>query len=210
MAYRDTKAAVRALAEIAVTQGGYFTARQAGEAGYGSSHLRYHLAAGNFERAGHGLYRIPTLPRAEHDDLLRLRFWSRDRDDQPQAVVSHQTALALHELAEFIPTQIHLTVPTTFRKRPPKGCTLHKATVPASDATEVDSLRVTTTLRTLRDLASDATMPTEQFQRAVEGAAERGLIRRSQASELTAIRREIPSPNTARATKAARSKRGRA
>lgn len=207
MAYRDTKAAVRALAEIAVTQGGYFTASQAGEAGYGSPHRRYHLSAGNFERAGHGLYRIPTLPRAEHDDLLRLHFWSRDREDQPQAVISHQTALALHELAEFIPTQIHLTVPTTFRKRPPKGCTLHKAAVPASDATEMDSLRVTTALRTLRDLASDATMPTEQFQRALDEAVARGLIRRSQASELTAIRRASSSPHTERVTKAARSKR---
>lgn len=210
MSYRDTKAAVRALTEIAVAQGGYFTARQAGEAGYGSAHLRYHLAAGNFERAGHGLYRIPTLPRAEHDDLLRLHFWSRDRDDQPQAVVSHQTALSLHELAELIPTQIHLTVPTTFRKRPPKGCTLHKAPVPASDATEIDSLQVTTAARTLRDLASDATMPTEQFQRALEDAVARGLIRRSQASELSVIRREAPSPNTDRATRAARSRRGKA
>ncbi|MFO0828080.1 MAG: type IV toxin-antitoxin system AbiEi family antitoxin domain-containing protein [Phycisphaerales bacterium] len=210
MAYRDTKAAVRALAEIAVTQGGYFTARQAAGAGYGSSHLRYHLAAGNFERAGHGLYRIPTFPRAEHDDLLRLHFWSRDREDEPQAVVSHQTALALHELAEFIPTQIHLTVPTTFRKRPPKGCTLHKATVPASDATEIDSLRVTTAPRTLRDLASDATMPTEQFQRAVEDAVARGLIRRAQTSALTAIRGESPSTHKGRATSAARSKRGKA
>jgi predicted transcriptional regulator of viral defense system len=206
MAYRDAKTAIRALTEIAVTQGGYFTARQAAGAGFGSTHLRYHLAAGNFERAGHGLYRIPTLARAEHDDLLRLRFWSRDRNDEPQAVVSHQTALALHDLAEFIPTRIHLTVPATFRKPSPTGCTLHKATVPESDTTEIDSLRVTTALRTLRDLANDATMPTEQLQRAIEGAAERGLIRRSQMSELTAIRRE----RTKRATEAARSNRGKA
>ncbi len=204
MAYRDTKTAVRALTEIAIAQGGYFTARQAAEAGYESPHLRYHLAAGNFERAGHGLYRIPTLPRSEHDDLLRLRFWSRGRDDQPQAVVSHQTALALHELAEFIPTQIHLTVPSTFRKRPPKGCTLHKTAMPASDTTEIDSQRVTTVLRTLRDLASDETMPTEQFEGAIEEAVGRGLVRPSQASELAASRRGA----TEKATRAPRSKRG--
>jgi predicted transcriptional regulator of viral defense system len=206
MAYRDIRAAVRALTELAVVQGGYFTARQAGAAGYGSPHLQYHLSVGNFERAGHGLYRIPTLPRAEHDDLLRLRFWSRDRDDRPQAVLSHQTALALHDLAEFIPTQIHITVPTTFRKRPPKGCTLHKGTVPRSDATEIDALLVTSPVRTLRDLASDATMPTEQFERAVEHAVERGLIRRSQTREVTALRQKL----TKRATPAARSHRSKA
>jgi hypothetical protein len=43
---------------------------------------------------------------AEHDDLLRLWLSSRGHDDRPQAVVSHHTALALYELAEFIPTPI--------------------------------------------------------------------------------------------------------
>ena len=80
----------------------------------------------------------------------------------------------------------------------------------ASDATEMDSLRVTTALRTIRDLASDATMPSEQFQRAVEEAVARGLIRRSQTSELTAIRPASPAPHNERASKAARSKREKA
>lgn len=189
MGYRDPKTALRALTQIAVSQGGYFTARQAADAGYGSSHLRYHLAAGNFERVGHGLYRIPTLPIAEHDDLLRLHFWSRDRNDRPQAVVSHQTALALHDLAEFIPTRVHLTVPPSFRKRAPKGCTLHRATLDAHDTQGISSLRATTPLRTLRDLAGDASMPAEQFQRAVDEAVRRGLIGRAEAKELRATRR---------------------
>jgi predicted transcriptional regulator of viral defense system len=201
MAYRDPKTALRALTELAVSQGGYFTARQAEEAGYGSSHLRYHLAAGNFERVGHGLYRIPTLPHSEHDDLLRLWFWSRGRDDKPQAVVSHQTALTLHELAEFIPTQIHLTVPPSFRKPAQKGCTLHKATLTASDTQEVSSLRVTTPLRTLRDLAEDASMPAEQFARAVDEAARRGMIGRCDAMDLRAMRRaKTSAPGSRRRT----------
>jgi predicted transcriptional regulator of viral defense system len=195
MTYRDPKTALRALTEIAVSQGGYFTARQAAEAGYGSSHLRYHLATGNFERVGHGLYRIPTLPVAEHDDLLRLGFWSRDRNDQPQAVASHQTALALHELAEFIPTRMHLTVPPSFRKPAPKGCTMHKATLDEHDTQERSSIRVTTPLRTLRDLAEDASMPAEQFARAVDAAARRGLIGRAEAKELRVARRAArPGP----------------
>lgn len=189
MPYRDPKTALRALSEIAAAQGGYFTARQAAEAGYGSSHLRYHLAAGNFERVGHGIYRIPTAPLVEHDDLLRLHFWSRDREDRPQAVVSHQTALSLHDLAEFIPTRVHLTVPPSFRKPAPKGCILHKAMLEHRDTQEVSALRVTTPLRTLRDLAEDGSMPSEQFGRAVDQAASRGLIGRAEAKELRARRR---------------------
>ena len=71
---------------------------------------------------------------AEHDDLLRLWLSSRGHDDRPQSVVSHHTALALYALAEFIPTTIHTTVPTAFRKVVPKGCMLHRGLVPGRDA----------------------------------------------------------------------------
>jgi len=188
MGYRDQKSALRGLTEVAASQGGYFTARQAEDAGYDAPHLTYHLSAGNFERAGRGLYRIPTLPLSEHDDLIRLWLWSRGRDDQPQAVISHQTALALHDLAEFIPTRMHLTVPPSFRRRAPQGCTLHKGALEERDTQEMSSLRVTTPLRTLRDLADDPSMPAEQFERAVEEAASRGLIRRSHTEALLATR----------------------
>ena len=100
MTYRSQKYALRSLTALALTQGGYFTAKQAEQAGYRNPHLVYHLKAGNFERAGHGLYRIPTLPLSAHDDLVRLSLWSRGRDDQPQAVVSHQTALGLYDLGD--------------------------------------------------------------------------------------------------------------
>src|SRR5439155_7104150 len=112
---RSTREASRQLLALAVEQGGYFTAKQAEEAGYDYSHLNYHVACGNFTRVGHGLYRLPELPPAEQDDLIRLALWSRNREDQPQAVVSHESALVLHELSELLPAQIHLTVPPGFR-----------------------------------------------------------------------------------------------
>jgi predicted transcriptional regulator of viral defense system len=199
MPYRDQKSALRAITAIATSQGGYFTARQAKKAGYDYPHLSYHLSAGNFERAGRGLYRIPTLPYSAHDDLVRLRFWSRGRDDEPQAVVSHQTALALHDLAEFIPTRIHLTVPPSFRKPAIKGCMLHKAALARLETQEVESIRVTTPFRTLFDLADDPSMPSEQFKLAVEEASRCGMIRRSQADELRSIREAVIT--TARSVK---------
>ncbi|GJQ28338.1 MAG: hypothetical protein HBSAPP03_02220 [Phycisphaerae bacterium] len=52
MTYRSQKDALRSLTALAATQGGYFTAKQAEEAGYDFPHLVYHLKAGNFERAG--------------------------------------------------------------------------------------------------------------------------------------------------------------
>ena len=189
MGYRDSKAALRSLTALAASQGGYFTASQAEEAGYDYPHLSYHLAQGNFDRASRGLYRIPTLPLSEHDDLIRLWFWSRGREDKPQGVFSHQTALALFDLAEFIPTKIHMTVPKSFRKRPPKGCVLHKASLEKLEWREHDVFRVTTPRRTLEDLAGDPSMPREQFEQAVKDAASRGRIRKSEISSLLSMRR---------------------
>ncbi len=188
MGYRDQKTALRALTAVAVDQGGYFTTRQAREAGYGYPHVSYHLSVGNFERAGRGLYRIPAIPATEHDDLVRLWLWSRGRDDQPQAAVSHQTALALHELAEFIPTRIHLTVPPSFRRTPPEECVLHKIALTPTDTQEASCIRLTTPLRTLEDVAADPSLPTSQFEYAVETARRRGMIRPSDAKALIARR----------------------
>ena len=115
MAYRNTHVARRMLSDLASTQGGYFTAKQAAGAGYGKRHLDYHVKAGNIERAGHGLYRLPTIPLSEHDDLIRLSLWSRNRHDEPQAVASHESALNVHGLGELLPSLIHLTVPPSWK-----------------------------------------------------------------------------------------------
>src|SRR5439155_9052844 len=124
---RSARKTARTLLTKALEQGGYFTAKQAREAGYGYPHLDYHVSTGNFERVEHGLYRLTSLPPGDHDDLIRLSLWSRNRDDEPQAVVSHESALVLHELTELLPGVTHVTVPPKFRKASPEGCVIHKA-----------------------------------------------------------------------------------
>ncbi len=184
---RSTREAARALAAIAHDQGGYFTTRQALEAGYGYRHLDYHETAGNFERVEHGLYRLPTVPPAEHDDLIRLTLWSRNQKGVPQAVVSHQSALVLHEVTELLPDRIHLTVPPKFRKPAPTGCVLHKMVLAVDETEERAGFRVTTPLRTLLDAAAHD-VPQEQLEKAVREALSRGLVRRAQLVE--ALRRD--------------------
>lgn len=187
---RSAQESARTLAAIANTQGGYFTTKQAIQAGYGYKHLDYHETAGNFERVEHGLYRLPTVPPAEHDDLIRLTLWSRNQKDEPQAVVSHESALVLHDLTELLPYRIHLTVPRTFRKPTPKGCVLHKAALPADDTEEREGFRVTTPLRTLLDVAAGG-VSTEQLGKAVKDAINRGLVRRAKLTEAARGRPEF-------------------
>jgi predicted transcriptional regulator of viral defense system len=175
--YRDTQESRRALYAVASAQGGYFTAKQAAEAGYDYPHLAYHLQARNFERAGHGLYRLPTVPASDHDDFVRLAFWSRDRDDAPQAVISHQSALFVHGLSDVLPPRIHATVPPGFRKKPPAGITLHKARLGAADIDAREGFSVTTPPRTLADAARTPDVTDEQLARAVDDALRRGMVR---------------------------------
>lgn len=179
---KSPRSAARMLAILAQTQGGYFTAKQASSIGYGYRHLDYHETVGNFERIAHGLYRLPTVPVAEHDDLIRLTFWSRNQKDEPQAVVSHESALALHELTDILPNYVHLTVPRTFRKRAPNGCKLHKSTLESNETEEREGFSVTTPLRTLLDAATSG-VSQEQLNLAVRDAIERGLIRREALDE---------------------------
>jgi predicted transcriptional regulator of viral defense system len=179
MTYRSTSQARRKLYAAASLQGGYFTAKQAAAAGYRKQHLDYHTQTGNFERVGRGLYRLPDLPASEHDDLIHWSFWSRGRDERPQAVISHETALRIHDLGDVLPERVHLTVPPGFRKPCPKGCILHRARLSEPDLEHHDGFRVTTPLRTLLDVAIGP-VPRDQVEKALREAVRQGLIRRSQ------------------------------
>jgi predicted transcriptional regulator of viral defense system len=174
---RSSRESLRLLATLAQSQGGYFTAKQAAKIGYGYKHLDYHETVGNFQRIDHGLYRLPTIPLDENDELIRLTFWSRNQKDVPQGVISHQTALILHDLSELLPSEVHLTVPPKFRKETPSGVVLHKAILEPRDIEERTGFKVTTPLRTLIDAArSDVSL--EQLEKAVTEALSRGLVRR--------------------------------
>lgn len=81
----------------------------------------------------HGLFKMSRYPEGENEDLVRLSLWSRNREGEPQAVASHETALRLHGLSDLMPGKVHLSVPKGFRKRPPKGVVLHKSDLADGD-----------------------------------------------------------------------------
>ena len=139
---------------------------------------------------------MPTIPRDEHDELIRLSLWSRNQGDDPQAVVSHESALVLHELSELLPGAIHLMVPPTFRKQAPPGCVLHRARLQPQEAEERQGFRVTSPLRTLLDVAEGDTSQ-EQLAKAVADALARGLVRRTSLEK--AMRTQGPATERLRA-----------
>lgn len=165
------------LFEIASGQAGYFTARQARDVGYDYRLQHYHRERGHWIPVGHGLFRINRYPEGENEDLVRLSLWSRNREGEPQAVASHETALRLHDLSDLMPEKVHLSVPKGFRKRPPRGVILHKADLADGDVETRDGFAVTTPLRTILDIARSRETSPEHLESAVREAVTRGLVR---------------------------------
>ena len=174
---RDPQANARALYQVAAAQGGYFTAAQARQAGYAYSQQHHHVQRGNWLKVDRGLFRLRDFPPGQHEDLIRWSLWSRDQKGTPQAVVSHDTALTVHELSDVMPARVHLTVPPRFRKEVPPGCVLHRAPLVCEAIEHRNGYHVTTPLRTLLDVA-DSPLSQEHLNRAVGDALERGLVRR--------------------------------
>ncbi len=156
----------RRLAALAGEQSGYFTAAQALSVGYSYSAQKFHADRGNWLRVDRGLFRLPEWPVGEHEDLIRWSLWSGGR-----AVVSHETALAVHDLGDANPAAIHLTVPQHFRSRPPDGIRLHRGDLPEDDIWLYEGCGITTPVRTLLDVAA-GTLDLDQLGYAMQQACE--------------------------------------
>lgn len=169
------------LFQIAVAQEGLFTTRQAAEAGYSPQLIAHHLGGGRMMRVRRGVYRLVHFPAGEHEDLTAVWLWS-----EMEGVFSHQTALALHDLSDALPAQVHLTLPTSWRRRRlrvPDGVHLHYGDVAADERRWFGPVPATSPLRTLQDCAASH-LPPELLRGAAHDALARGLVERR---SLTAI-----------------------
>lgn len=164
----------RQIFALAARQSGYFTAAQAKDIGYSYQAQKYHADAGNWRRIDRGLFRLPEWPVGEHDDLVRWSLWSKER-----AVVSHATALAVHDLGDINPRMIHLTVPENFGQEPPTHIVLHRNQLEDDDVQALEGFRVTTPLRSLFDVAGSEESQ-EAVERAVADALKAGVVSRRQ------------------------------
>ena len=176
----------------AESQGGYFTAKQAEEAGFDRTNHAYHVRAGNWEREHRGIFRLAHFPANERPDLVRWSLWSRDRQDHPQGVYSHQTALSIHDLSDLMPSKLHMTVPLKFRKtsKIPPVLVLHYADLPAGAIDEREGFRVTRPMRAILDLGESQELSPDLLAQAFSEARKRGLITEDEVRE---YRHKLPA-----------------
>lgn len=170
-----------ALYPVAEQQAGYFTTGQAKDAAFSQRQLAYYVKARRFQRIRTGIYRLTLFPNSPHEDLFVA--WL---EAGPDSAISHESALALYELSDVIPTQTHLTIPLSASRRH-HGLRLHTGRLGEGEVTWFSGLRVTTVLRTLGDVAR-AGLAEELVIQAVHEAIRRGLATRESLEDAARLR----------------------
>lgn len=171
------------LYEMAAAQEGYFTTRQAADAGYSTHLLFKHVRAGRVFHVRRGIYRLVHFPAGDHEELVTIWLWS-----EQAGVVSHSTALALHGLSDVLPAQVDLTLPSDWRSRRlrvPAGVFIHHADVPADDRVWFGGVPTTSARRSLNDCARAGLSP-DLLRQGARQALRRGLVTMAELADVQA------------------------
>lgn len=177
----------------AEAQAGYFTVGQALEANMDRATLRHHARpGGRYQRVGRGLYRLRHFPPSPHEHVMAAWLPLGGRG----AVVSHESALELHDLSDVIPRVVHLTVPRSERGvRRRAGVQLHTSENPpeVKEIRQIAGLPVTGPEYSIFDALESGAQP-EQIEMAIHQALDRGIttssrLRRSAASRPDRVRK---------------------
>jgi predicted transcriptional regulator of viral defense system len=159
------------LYEIAESQGGYFTTKQAERACYSRKDLSALSKRRKFSRVSWGIYRITLFPTTSYDDFFMAVLKSG-----PHSVISHQSALSIYELSDILPAKIHIIIPKS-RSRRREGIKYHTCNLSKNDITSYKGLPITTVERTITDVVRSG-LDTHLIEQAINQGINRGMITR--------------------------------
>lgn len=167
----------RQLYEIAESQDGFFTARQALLAGYSDRMQVYHIQNGDWTKEARGIYRLNCYPPSYNDYLMPWYLWSCNRLGTPQGIYSHDTALRIYNLSTWNSPKLHMTVPNHFRRSViPKVIILYREDLNTTDINIKYNVQVTSPIKTILDLLVQGEIPRKYLQEALFDALENQLI----------------------------------
>jgi predicted transcriptional regulator of viral defense system len=173
------------LHEHAVEQHGYITTRDANDLGVNPQRLHLMKERGGLTAISRGVFRFPDVPAGALDQYVEATLWPLE----VQGVLSHATALDLHELCDINPSRIDVTVPRHFRttRTPPGVLRLHRDDLPARDITWHEGLRVVTVRRAILG-GIEQHVGWNLIDQAIDTARRTGRLTAQQADELKAQR----------------------
>jgi len=163
------------LFETASLQQGYFTAKQAIRAGFSYRMHTHYKQNGEWLEIDRGVFRLAQFPNSPDEDYVRWSLWSRNNNGQPQAVISHDSALSIHALSDIMPSKIYFTVPPGFRKKAPKGCVIRRGRISDDEKEQREGFFITNPLRTIIDSA-ESDFSIDYLEQAIQEACDKGMI----------------------------------
>lgn len=181
---------------------GYVTAAQAAAAGVRPPTLVMMARRGTLERVSRGVYRLVHFPGHPLAQYMQATLWPYDRqgrvEDRVRGVLSHETALALHELSDVAPPRVHITVPAAYRvqRAIPRYLVVHRADLRPEDVTALEGMPIVTPERAIRDGIAAHLGPALLGQ-AIDDGLRSGRLTRSVADQL---RQDLEGGHAAGAT----------
>lgn len=171
------------LLERAFDQYGFVTSEDARALGIDHQRLVDMERRGTLERVARGLYRFKAIPHTGRDQLMEAALWPR----RARGVLSHDTALELHDLCDVNPTRVHITVPRRYRinREIPVAYTIHHRDLADEDRTLLDGLPTVKPRRAIAD-AIETHLDPKLVEQAIDTARRRGLVRGKDLSDLEA------------------------
>lgn len=173
------------LYQIALEQDGYFTTKQAISAGYDTNSHPYHIKTGNWIREHRSIYRLANYPIGDRPDLMLWYLWSRNRNEEPQGIYSHETSLTIHNLTDLNPSKLHMTVPKDFRRnsRIPDVLVLHYGDILPAETDQMYGVKITNPIRTIIDIIMEGNLSEDLLSQAILEAINRGAVTKSELQE---------------------------
>jgi len=167
--------------ELATDQHGYLTTAQAQQLGIGRDAIRKMATRGTLERVSCGVYRLPTFPVSTFAEYMEASLWPAG----VRGVISHESALAMHDLSDVNPPKVHITVPKTFRVRRavPRHMVIHHADLPDADIASVEGVSATTVRRAFEDCYRTH-LGSALLRQAIEDGEREGYLKPDEALEL--------------------------
>ena len=162
------------LLDRAFDQYGFVTSDDARSLGIDQKRLVDMERRGTLERVARGVYRFKVIPHTGREHLMEAVLWPR----RTRGVLSHDTALDLHDLCDINPTEIHITLPRRYRinREIPSTYAIHHRDLADSDRTLIEGIPAVTPARSIAD-AIDAHVDPKLIDQAIDTARRRGLIR---------------------------------
>lgn len=174
---------------LAEDQMGYVTAAQAAAAGIRPTTLVMMATRGTLERISRGVYRIVHFPGHPLAQYMQATLWPYNRaghaEHRVRGVLSHETALALHELSDIAPPKVHITVPAAYRvqRAVPAYLVVYRADLGLDEITALEGMPIVTPERAIRDCLA-AHLGPALLRQAIEDGLRSGRLTRALADQL--------------------------